>query len=98
MTPVLALLHWLPINAHNNDDDDGGAHRRSGSRLFLLGALCFLYLILAVTCLALRYSRQELLELSFFPKCPVTDDSRRSYNIPDEIARHPGSPCIVVKI
>ncbi|KAK0146859.1 hypothetical protein N1851_013811 [Merluccius polli] len=41
-------------------------------------------------------SRQELLDIGFNTKIAITDESRRTYNIPTETARPPGAPRIVV--
>lgn len=64
---------------------------------FLVLCLCFLYLLLHAQTSATADSRQELLDLGFLLKSPVTNDCHLSYNLPDEIARHPGSPWTVVR-
>lgn len=44
----------------------------------------------------IRYNRQELLDIGFQHKLPVLREFQRDHNIPDKVARSPGSPWIVV--
>ncbi|KAK1889290.1 Ribose-phosphate pyrophosphokinase [Dissostichus eleginoides] len=63
--------------------------------------LCYL-LYVYICCMTafayanIRYNRQELLDIGFQHKLPVLREFQRNHNIPDEVARSPGSPWIVV--
>ncbi|KAI4802384.1 hypothetical protein KUCAC02_020225, partial [Chaenocephalus aceratus] len=63
--------------------------------------LCYL-LYVYICCMTvfaytnIHYNRQELLDIGFQHKLPVLREFQRDHNIPDEVARSPGSPWIVV--
>ncbi|KAK0139912.1 hypothetical protein N1851_023188 [Merluccius polli] len=68
---------------------DAVAH---GSTIVLV-FLCFMFVYVSATH---HYSWQELLDIGFNTKIAIIDVSRRTYNIPTEIARPPRAPWIVV--
>lgn len=60
--------------------------------LFLLLLVCVLFKFCNA---AVSYSRQNLINLGFRHNLCITCDYQRSHNIPEEIARLPGSPWMV---
>lgn len=60
--------------------------------LFLLLLVCVLFKFCNA---AVSYSRQNLIDLGFRHNLCITGDYERSHNIPEEIARLPGSPWMV---
>ncbi len=61
--------------------------------------LCILMCLLCVWCSYTHtnwiYSRQDLLDIGFQYKVPISSDFHHEHNIPMEAARPPGSPWIV---
>ena len=66
------------------------------SVLYFFFTLLFTFLFVSTTQGNNCYSRQALLDVGFHRKSPVTADFHCHNNIPDEIARPPGSPWIVI--
>lgn len=74
---------------------------RTDSRLSTLGALFLLYVCVSVVSVTIcwaktTYSRQDLLDLSLSWKKTISSDYHSSHDIPEDIARTPDSPWIVL--
>lgn len=88
---------FFPVTSNNSVTiQDGGAHGCSGSQLSSLVSIFIAFSVCTKFCnAAVSYSRQNLINLGFRHNLCITCEYQRSHNIPEEIARLPGSPWMV---